>query len=128
MLKSSLVFITLICLFSFNGYSKIRNPFKRPSIIMLTLQSNGKPAEKDNVKALLNSLNLSGILNDKIAVINHQFYRQGDKVKIFLIKKITHNNVILTANGKDYELILNIEKEIKEVENDKKTLNKEQYK
>ena len=92
---------------------------------MLTLQSNGKPSEKDNVKALLNSLSLSGILNDEIAVINHQFYRQGDKVKIFKIKKITHNNVILTANGKEYELILNIEKE---VENEKKTLNKEHYK
>ncbi len=128
MQRSSLIFLVFIFLLSFNGYSKIRNPFKRPSIIMLTLQSNGKPSDKDNVKALLNSLSLSGILNNEIAVINHQFYRQGDKIKIFTIKKITDNNVILTANDKEYELILNLEKEIKEVKDDKKTLNKEHYK
>lgn len=128
MLRSSLVLLISISLFSVGGYSKIRNPFKRPSIIMLSLQSDGKSSAKDNVKALLNSLKLSGILNDEIAVINHQFYRQGDKVKIFKVKKITHNNVILTANGKEYELILNLEKEFEEVRNDKKTLNKEHYK
>lgn len=95
---------------------------------MLTLQSDGKPSEKDNLNALLNSLSLSGILNNEIAIINHQFYREGDIVKVFKIKKINENSVILYANGKEYELILNVEKDIKEVKTDKKTLNKEQYK
>ncbi len=128
MVKNSIVLLFVILSISFNSFAKIRNPFKMPSIIMLTLNSKDTPSQKNDIKSLLNSLVLSGILNNEVAIINHQFYRVGDEVKIFKIKEIKPNNVILTANGKDYELILNLEKEVKEVTEDKKTLNKEHYK
>ncbi|BBB32843.1 hypothetical protein TTHT_1329 [Thermotomaculum hydrothermale] len=130
MLRNKIILsVILILLFQVCGFAKIRNPFKRPSIIMLTLNSGQKPSSpKDRVKDLLNSLVLSGILNNSIAIINHQFYRVGDSLDLFKIKKILPNSVILTANGKDYELILNLSKELKENNRDKKTLNKEQYK
>ncbi len=128
MVRNSIVLLFVILSISFNSFAKIRNPFKMPSIIMLTLNSKDTPSQKNDIKSLLNSLVLSGILNNEVAIINHQFYRVGDEVKIFKIKEIKPNNVILTANGKDYELILNLEKEVKEVTEDKKTLNKEHYK
>ena len=127
MLKNRGVFLIVILLISFYGFSSIRNPFKRPSIIMLSLHSGQKtPSKKDSVRELLNSLVLTGILNDSIAIINHQFYREGDSLKIFKVKKILPNRVVLTANGKDYELILNLSKEVKE--ENKKNSNKELYK
>ncbi len=124
MRKSSLIFFTILFLYSSGLTAKIRNPFKMPPIIMLTLNTDNNPAPKDNIKALLNSLVLSGILNNEVAIINHQFYREGDQLKVFTIEKINSNNVILVANGKRYELILNFEKEVKEFKK-QKTLNKE---
>ena len=128
MRKGSILLLFLIMVFTFNGFAKIRNPFKRPSIIMITMHDRNKRPKSDNVQDLLNSLVLSGILNNKIAVINHQFYRVGDSIKIFKVEEVGENKVVLKANGKEYELILNIDKDVKEVTRDKKTLNKEHYK
>ncbi len=128
MRKSSVLTILFVLFITSYGFTKIRNPFKRPSIIMITMHDKNKRSKKNDVQDLLNSLVVSGILNNEIAVINHQFYRVGDSLKIFKVTKIEENRVILKANGKEYELILNIEKDVKEVTRDKKTLNKEHYK
>ena len=113
-------------LFGFKGECRIRNPFKKPAVIAVS-QDKKVPTGKDNVKILLNTLKLSGILNGKIAIINHQFYREGDKVSIFTVENISENKVVLFSSGKKYELILNYEKEAS-LENDKKNLTKEHYK
>ena len=128
MRKSSVLPILLMLFVTSYGFTEIRNPFKRPSIIMITMHGKDKRSRKNDVQDLLNNLVVSGILNNEIAVINHQFYRAGDSLKIFKVTKIEENKVILEANGKEYELILNIEKDVKEITKDKKTLNKEHYK
>ena len=126
MANKFLVAFLLLLTFSTYGTAKMRNPFKKPATIVFNTVSHKGNKKKDNIHTLLNTYVLSGILNNKIAIINHQFYRKGDKIDIFTVKKVLPNSVILSAKGKDYELILDIDKL---AENDrKKTLNKEHYK
>ncbi len=120
--------IVLIILFPVISFCHTRNPFKKPPIIMLTEQGATSVDKRDNIKVLLNSLKLSGILNHSIAVINHGFYRVGDKIKIFKIKEIKDNEVVLSSNGKEYQLILDLSREVKEVKVPEKTLKKEHNK
>ncbi len=126
MANKPLIAFILFLTFSTYGIAKMRNPFKKPAAIVFNTVSHKSNKKKDNIQTFLNNYVLSGILNNKIAIINHQFYKKGDKLDIFTVKKVLPNSVILTVKGKDYELIMNIDK-LGENER-KKTLNKEHYK
>ena len=110
MVNKNKIILLLILLFSIYGFPKMRNPFKKPATIIFNTISKKGSKKKDNIQTLLNTYVLSGILNNKIAIINHQFYREGEKIDIFTVKKVLPNSVILSAKGKDYELILDIDK------------------
>ncbi len=108
--KSKILILFLICSFSFAEDFTMRNPFAKPSVFGLkSKQLQEKQIEKGKELSLEN-LNLTGIINGEIALINHRFVKKGDKLGVFTVKEITDNKVKLFADGKTYELILNLKK------------------
>jgi phage protein U len=100
----------LVCSFSFSESFTIRNPFVKPSVFGLKAkQLQEKQIEKGKELSLEN-LNLTGIINGEIALINHRFVKKDDKLGVFTVKEISENKVKLFADGKTYELILNLRK------------------
>ncbi|NOZ12891.1 MAG: hypothetical protein GXO69_04485 [Acidobacteria bacterium] len=92
-------------------YGAKKNPFSRPAFLsQKTGQKNGESAEEKKPETTLANLSLTGIINGKLAVINHQFYRKGQKIGILTITAITANKVVLESRGVRYDLILNLSK------------------
>ncbi|MDP8217006.1 MAG: hypothetical protein P9L98_06835 [Candidatus Kaelpia imicola] len=68
-----------------------------------------KPTKAKGRKIIpLEKLNLSGIIygEKKIAIINSEFYNEGDLIGNFTIKKIEPLSVILNTERREYELKL----------------------
>jgi molecular chaperone DnaK (HSP70) len=87
--------------------SRLRNPFLTSEEEMRVL---GIKPEKEREKTIipLEKLNLSGIMSGdkKIAIINSEFYTEGDTVGNFTIKEIRPLSVILATDRNEYELEL----------------------
>lgn len=90
-------------------YGAKRNPFARPAFLSRT-NAESKAAEEKKPETTLANLSLTGIINEHIAIINHQFYRKGQKIGILSIREITANKVVLESQGLRYDLILNLSK------------------
>jgi hypothetical protein len=90
-------------------YGARRNPFARPAFLSQTT-AESKAAEEKKPETALANLSLTGIINEQIAIINHQFYRKGQKIGVLSVKEITNNKVVLESQGLRYDLILNLSK------------------
>ncbi|MDP8253540.1 MAG: hypothetical protein P9X27_03970 [Candidatus Kaelpia aquatica] len=80
-----------------------------------------KPTQEKGQKIIpLEKLNLSGIIygEKKLAIINSEFYSEGDLVGNFTVKKIGPLSVTLNTERREYELklrhVLAVAKEPKE--------------
>ncbi len=100
----------LFLLFSVSPLSAAKhNPFARPGFLSQSKKQTKAEREKKPETTLAN-LSLTGIINNRIAIINHQFYRKGQKIGIMTIVEIDSNKVILQSGGARYDLILNLSK------------------
>ncbi|NOY22930.1 MAG: hypothetical protein GXO70_05400 [Acidobacteria bacterium] len=90
-------------------YGAKRNPFARPAFLSQT-KAESQAAKEKKPETTLANLSLTGIINGQIAIINHQFYRKGQKVGVLFIREITGNKVVLESQGLRYDLILNLSK------------------
>ena len=116
MKKSFLVFFVLIILsmvypfkeaFSQEKAPYLRNPFLTPEEEMK--ERGIKPSKtKTRENIPLQKLNLSGIIygEKKIAIINSEFYTEGDTISNFTIKEIKLLSVILKTDVREMELKL----------------------
>ncbi len=84
-----------------------RNPFARPGFLLSESGTVTKPKEPTAVEQLA-QLKLTGIIANRIALINHQFYRIGDPIKTLTVKEILSDRVILESGGQEFTLMLNI--------------------
>jgi len=86
---------------------KFINPFLTPEEEMKELGIK-PPAEKKLEMDSLKRLKLTGIIygEDKIAIINSGFYKEGDKIDSFKIKEIKPLSVVLTWDNQEVELKL----------------------
>ena len=125
--KITVLFLTVL-FFMPNVFGAMRNPFKKPAVIVVSMTDGEKKGGKTDIQDLLNSLQLTGIINGNIAIVNHYFYKAGDKIGIFTVKEVKENEVILDASGKTYTLYLNLEKIPVKKKKEKKNLIKEQNK
>jgi hypothetical protein len=84
---------------------RLRNPFLTSEEEMRVL---GIRPEKEKTIIPLEKLNLSGIMSGdkKIAIINSEFYTEGDSVGNFTVKEIRPLSVILATDRNEYELKL----------------------
>ncbi len=119
--KKRIALVFSIFVFVFGVKASMRNPFKKPAVIVVSMSDGKGKTVKSDIQDLLNSMQLSGIINNSIAIVNHYFYKAGDKIGIFTVKEIKENEVILDANGKTYVLYLNLEKIPAKKDNEKKS-------
>lgn len=84
-----------------------RNPFARPGFL-LTETGTETITKEPTAAERLAKLKLTGIIANKIALIDHQFYRRGDRIEKMTVKEILPDRVILEANGQEFALMLNI--------------------
>ena len=107
------VLIFLLLLYSFKeAYAeekeiRLRNPFLTSEEEMKVLGI--KPTKEKELNIIpLEKLNLSGIIygEKKIAIINSEFYNEGNLIGSFTIKKINPSSVILNTERREYELNL----------------------
>jgi hypothetical protein len=101
--------VFLISLGIWPVYGAIRNPFARPAFLKQKTTESTAAKEKKPETTVAN-LSLTGIINGEIAIINHQFYRKGQKIGLLLVQDITDNKVVLESRGIRYDLILNLSK------------------
>lgn len=119
------VLIFLLLLYSFKEVHsqekepRLRNPFLTSEEEMKILGI--KPTQEKGQKIIpLEKLNLSGIIygEKKLAIINSEFYSEGDLVGNFTVKKIGPLSVTLNTERREYELklrhVLAVAKEPKE--------------
>jgi len=90
-------------------YGAMRNPFARPAFLEQK-PSESTAAKEKKPETTVANLSLTGIINGQIAIINHQFYRKGQKIGLLLVQEITNNKVVLEFQGLRYDLILNLSK------------------
>jgi len=106
------VLLSLLIVYSFSSYAQerergLRNPF-------LTLEEEMKilgispDKSKERTVVPLERLSLSGIIygERKIAIINSEFYGEGDTIGDFTIDKIKPLSVVLKTERREYELKL----------------------
>ncbi len=92
-------------------YGAKKNPFSRPAFLSQKSGTENKTStEKKKPETTLANLSLTGIINGQLAIINHQFYRKGQKIGILTITAVTSNKVVLESRGVRYDLILNLSK------------------
>lgn len=108
-----LISIFVLLLSTSNSFSENlgnRNPFRKPNAFGLKQKEIQKNEVEKGKELSLENLQLTGIVNNKIALINHRFVKEGDVLGVFLVKTIDENIVKLTADGKTYQLILKLSK------------------
>lgn len=104
------VFIFTPSLFATDGETaspKFINPFLTPEEEMKELGIK-PPVEKKVELASLKKLKLTGIIygQEKIAIINSGFYKEGDEIAGFKIKEIKPLSVIIAWDHQEEELKL----------------------
>jgi hypothetical protein len=104
------VFTLTPSLFAKNGKTsspKFMNPFLTPEEEMKELGIK-PPVEKKVELVSLKKLRLTGIIygEEKIAIINSGFYKEGDEIAGFKIKEIKPLSVILSWDSQEAELKL----------------------
>ncbi len=109
--KRNRVFISLLLVFFALSplYAAKKNPFARPAFLSQA-KAQQKATEEKKPETTLANISLTGIINGSIAIINHQFYRKGQKIGILTIEEISANKVVLESRGLRYDLILNLSK------------------
>lgn len=85
-----------------------RNPFARPGFLLSESGTEQTVTKEPTAVEQLAKLKLTGIIADRIALINHQFYRIGDEIETMTVKEILSDRVILESNGQEFTLMLNI--------------------
>jgi len=107
-LISMIIFVS--CFSSFSENLSMRNPFRKPNAFGLKDKEMQKKEIEKGKELSLENLQLTGIINGNIALINHRFVKVGDKLGVFKVNSINENIVQLTTDGKTYQLILKLSK------------------
>lgn len=96
-----------------------RNPFRKPDIFGIKEKAEIEKEKYQEKAVSLENLKLTGIINGEVALINHRFVKKGEKIGAFTVILIEDNVVELEADGKKFQLILNLKK-LKNENKDKK--------
>ncbi len=113
-MKKGIIILVLVIMFPLLLFSndqtkspRFINPFLTPEEEMKELGIKPPKEKKIEIQSL-KKLKLTGIIygEEKVAIINSGFYKEGDEVEGFKIKEIKPLSVILTWDGQEAELKL----------------------